>query len=213
MQAYTIQEVAGLTPGTSLKNLTAHGIRKGAANAVSTGCVAGPSIMAICLRAEWSIGAVLSRYFRFEASGDAFVGRCATLMDPCSSAFAALPPHFDPARRTEADSALIEVALVVSGFVVAPARSQVSQLLFVCAGTVWILPNQFFPRRHHAQAGLGALLGHADRKEGCERSHLACPVPVLPGHRCSSQPTSDIPCPPVSPVPPAPPAPPARPPA
>jgi len=84
----------GLTPEESVKKLTQHGVRKGSANACTTGVICGPSIMSVCLRAEWSIGDVLSRYFRFEAAGDQFVAKVAALRDPCDINFAQLPAHF-----------------------------------------------------------------------------------------------------------------------
>ena len=86
----------GLTPEESVKKLTQHGVRKGSANACTTGVICGPSIMSVCLRAEWSIGDVLSRYFRFEAAGDQFVAKVAALHDPCDINFAYLPAHFKP---------------------------------------------------------------------------------------------------------------------
>eukprot|EP01050_Picozoa_sp_SAG11_P008459 SAG11_NODE_747_length_7366_cov_7.215632_9_plen_358_part_00 len=90
-----IMKVHGLNNENMAKKLTAHGIRKASASKNGQ-CVAGPSMMAVCLRAQWTIGAVLSRYFRFEASGDRFVGRCCARLDPCNAEFDVLPPHFKP---------------------------------------------------------------------------------------------------------------------
>jgi hypothetical protein len=66
--------------------------------------------MSVCLRAEWSIGEVLSRYFRFEAAGDMFVGKVAALLDPCSVDFAYLPAHF---KATKEERVLSKIKMAV----------------------------------------------------------------------------------------------------
>lgn len=66
----------------------------GAVSFVSSGSTACPAMIAIMLRAGWTIEGVQSRYIRYEAAGDQFVGRCVAgllLEDP---SFATLPPFF-----------------------------------------------------------------------------------------------------------------------
>ncbi|ETV78485.1 hypothetical protein H257_08009 [Aphanomyces astaci] len=76
------------------KDIGTHSIRKGAATFVSSGSTGGPSIISVCLRCGWSLGNVMERYFRYEAAGDQFTGRCVAGLPLNSADFAVLPPHF-----------------------------------------------------------------------------------------------------------------------
>jgi len=64
-----------------------------------------PSIIAICLRAGWSLKGVEDRYFRLENAMDQFLGRVVAGLDLISGDFAILPPFF--AHSNEADHAFI----------------------------------------------------------------------------------------------------------
>jgi len=80
-----------------------HSIRKGSAS-YCIGIVGGPSAVAVCLRAMWSLGDVLNRYIFQGGGADAYVGRTVTGLPANESLFAILPPHFD----READEELAE---------------------------------------------------------------------------------------------------------
>jgi hypothetical protein len=93
---YSIPDVAEYLSANGIKaaNLGTHSTRKGAATYVTGGSTAGPSIVAIQLRAGWTIEGVMSRYTRFEAAGDQYVGRCVSGLPINSHKFAHLPPFF-----------------------------------------------------------------------------------------------------------------------
>ena len=76
------------------KNIGTHSIRKGAATYTSSGCTGGPSIVSIILRAGWSLGGTMERYFRYEYAGDHYLGRVVAGLPNNSSDFSILPPHF-----------------------------------------------------------------------------------------------------------------------
>ncbi|ETV76575.1 hypothetical protein H257_09574 [Aphanomyces astaci] len=76
------------------KDIGTHSIRKGAATFVSSGSTGGPSIISVCLRFGWALRNVMERYFRYEAAGDQFTGRCVAGLSLNSADFAVLPPHF-----------------------------------------------------------------------------------------------------------------------
>ncbi|ETV82799.1 hypothetical protein H257_04583 [Aphanomyces astaci] len=75
------------------KDIGTHSIWKGAATFVSSGSTGGPSIISVCLRCGWSLGNVMERYFRYEAAGDQFTGRCVAGLPLNCADFAVLPPH------------------------------------------------------------------------------------------------------------------------
>ena len=75
-------------------NLGAHSLRKGAVTYCSSGSTMAPSIIAICLRAGWSLKGVEDRYFRLENAMDQFLGRVVAGLDLMSGDFAILPPFF-----------------------------------------------------------------------------------------------------------------------
>lgn len=86
-------------------NLGAHSLRKGAVTYCSSGSTMAPSIIAICLRAGWSLKGVENRYFRLENAMDQFLGRVVTGLDLMSGNFAILPPFFT--HSNEADRTFI----------------------------------------------------------------------------------------------------------
>ncbi len=69
-------------------------IAAGAASYVASGCTAGPSNVALCLRAGWTLGGVEDRYLRYEAAGDSHVGRTVAGLPYDKPEFAVLPPFF-----------------------------------------------------------------------------------------------------------------------
>lgn len=80
--------------GRTASSISAHSTRKGSAAYASNGTTHAPSFPSICLRAGWSLGGVLSRYFQHDASMDAFLGRILAGLDSSSLRFGVLPPHF-----------------------------------------------------------------------------------------------------------------------
>jgi hypothetical protein len=71
-----------------------HSFRKGIATYCS-GFIGGPSVIAIILRAGWSLGQVQDRYITYSDGGDQFCGRVAAGLNfNEGSRFSVLPPHF-----------------------------------------------------------------------------------------------------------------------
>lgn len=79
--------------GLKPSDIGAHSFRKGGATYLTSGSTGGPSIVAVCARAGWALGNVLDRYLKFDASGDAFVGRILAGYPLNLASFADLPPH------------------------------------------------------------------------------------------------------------------------
>jgi hypothetical protein len=57
----------------------------------------GPSVIAVFLRALWSIGDVKDRYLFLNDGADQEVGRVVACLPSNAAEFAVLPPHFTPA--------------------------------------------------------------------------------------------------------------------
>lgn len=85
-------QASGMDPS----DLGSHSYRKGSSTYVSNASVAGPSIVALQIRAGWTLGNVKERYLHYEKAGDCFVGRSCCGLDPNSVEFGLLPPHFRP---------------------------------------------------------------------------------------------------------------------
>uniref|UniRef100_A0A6S8STW9 Uncharacterized protein n=1 Tax=Chaetoceros debilis TaxID=122233 RepID=A0A6S8STW9_9STRA len=81
-----------------------HGVRKGSA----TEATSSPetSLPSVFHRGEWSLGVVLDVYWKFAQKGDQLLGRILAGLDPDSSTFDVLPPHF-----TKPDDPRINVAM------------------------------------------------------------------------------------------------------
>jgi hypothetical protein len=71
-----------------------HSIRKGAATYCSSGCIDGPDIAAIYLRAGWKFPGVGDTYIKFQDAGDQYVGRMVSGLPFSTTRFAVLPPFF-----------------------------------------------------------------------------------------------------------------------
>jgi hypothetical protein len=71
-----------------------HSTRKGSAAFASNGSTYAANFVAVTLRAGWSLGDVLGRYFKYDAPMDAFLGRILAGLDVNSPTFATLPPRF-----------------------------------------------------------------------------------------------------------------------
>mmetsp|Transcript_12435 Transcript_12435/g.19147 ORF Transcript_12435/g.19147 Transcript_12435/m.19147 type:complete len:389 (+) Transcript_12435:979-2145(+) len=69
-------------------------IRKGAATKASADTTCPPQLTSIARGREWSMGMILDMYFQFAEAGDAYLGRCLTGLDPISTEFQSLPPHW-----------------------------------------------------------------------------------------------------------------------
>lgn len=70
-----------------------HSIRKGAVSYLNA-IADGPSEGSISVRAGWSMGRVKDIYIKYVASGDQYVGRCASLLSLLRDDFGASPPLF-----------------------------------------------------------------------------------------------------------------------
>lgn len=81
--------------GLQPSDLGTHSTRKGAASYTSSGTTSCPPIIAITLRAGWTMSKIESTYYRFEGAGDMHVGRTVTGLPPHSPDFAILPPFFE----------------------------------------------------------------------------------------------------------------------
>ena len=60
--------------GIVLDDIGTHSVRKGASTYAASGTTACPSHTAVCVRAGWSMGNVLSVYLHYESVGDQHVG-------------------------------------------------------------------------------------------------------------------------------------------
>jgi hypothetical protein len=75
------------------EELGTHSIRKGAVSYIAL-MPGGPSAVAVCIRAGWTMGKVKDVYMRYVTSGDPFVGRTLCLLNVLSPDFGVSPPHF-----------------------------------------------------------------------------------------------------------------------
>lgn len=81
--------------GHEANDFGSHSARKGVATWVAGGCTVSPPIVALCLRAGWSLGGVKDRYLFYENAGDQYVGRCASGLRTDSTEFAMSRLYFD----------------------------------------------------------------------------------------------------------------------
>jgi hypothetical protein len=72
-----------------------HSLRKGAVTHVACGTTSSPPIVSICIRANWAMPGVMSRYIRYEAAGDMYVGRSVCGRHRLEKEFAESIPYFD----------------------------------------------------------------------------------------------------------------------
>jgi hypothetical protein len=80
--------------GFNVSDFGTHSFRKGITS-FCAGFIGGPSVIAIFLRAGWSLGQVQDRYITYSDGGDQLCGRVATGLNfNEGSRFAVLPPHF-----------------------------------------------------------------------------------------------------------------------
>jgi hypothetical protein len=82
--------------GYKRSELGTHSIWKGAVSYIAS-IPGGPSAVAVCIRAGWTMGKVKDGYMRYVTSGDQFVGRTHCLLNVLTPDFGVSPPHF----RTE----------------------------------------------------------------------------------------------------------------
>ena len=91
------------------KDIRGHSMRKGAAGKVTSGMGDNWNIVAVCLRACWSLGDIFQRYFFQLDAGDRTVGRSVCGLNPNNGDFATLPPHFIPGSADIVDDAVKNV--------------------------------------------------------------------------------------------------------
>ena len=64
--------------GVQHGDIGTHSCRKGVGKMVSQGCTISPPIISICIRCGWVMGGVKDKYLKYEATGDQYVGMCAS---------------------------------------------------------------------------------------------------------------------------------------
>ena len=77
-----------------LDHCNPYGIRKGSATHATSGTTVPPPLTSVFLRGEWSMGVMQDIYWKFCQIGDQCLGRVIAGLDPNSSTFDTLPPHF-----------------------------------------------------------------------------------------------------------------------
>ena len=84
-----------------------HGTRKGAGTYSTSGTTFPPLLSSVAHRGDWSQGQVFDVYLQFADPGDQYLGRILAGLDPNTSEFASLPPHFTtPSTDTDVEDAL-----------------------------------------------------------------------------------------------------------
>ena len=76
------------------ERIGAHSARKGSATHLTAGTLNPPPLPSVAHRGEWSQGTVQDIYFNFAQPGDHYIGRMLAGLDPNSTRFRVLPPHF-----------------------------------------------------------------------------------------------------------------------
>ncbi len=71
-----------------------HGIRKGSSIHVTSASTCPPPVASVARRGEWSLGKIFDIYWMFAEAGDQYCGRILAGLDPMTSNFDVLPPHF-----------------------------------------------------------------------------------------------------------------------
>ena len=75
-------------------HLNSYRLRKESATHATSGTTVPPPLTSVFLRGEWSMGVVQDIYWKFCQIGDQYLGRVMSCLDPNSTNFDALPPHF-----------------------------------------------------------------------------------------------------------------------
>mmetsp|Transcript_5168 Transcript_5168/g.8737 ORF Transcript_5168/g.8737 Transcript_5168/m.8737 type:complete len:863 (-) Transcript_5168:24-2612(-) len=81
--------------GINWEELGTHSVRKGVGSMVANASTVGPPIVALCLRAGWTLGGVKEMYLFRQDAGDLNVGRRAACLDIETKEFGISPPYFD----------------------------------------------------------------------------------------------------------------------
>jgi hypothetical protein len=85
-----------------------HGTRKGAGTYSTSGTTFPPPLSSVAHRGDWSQGHVFDVYLQFADPGDQYLGRILAGLDPNTSEFASLPPHFVvPSTNKDVEEALV----------------------------------------------------------------------------------------------------------
>jgi hypothetical protein len=85
-----------------------HGTRKGAGTYSTSGTTFPPPLSSVAHPGDWSQGHVFDVYLQFADPGDQYLGRILAGLDPNTSDFALLPPHFTiPSTNQDIDEALV----------------------------------------------------------------------------------------------------------
>jgi hypothetical protein len=93
--------------------ISSHSFRKGSLTFLTGVATFAPNIVAIQLRAGWTLEGVQGRYLKYSAAGDQYVGRTISGL-PLNSDFAMLPPHFISPESCDDDSDDDPVAVAIA---------------------------------------------------------------------------------------------------
>ena len=144
---------------TFIKNMSAHGLRKGSATHVATATTVPPPIASLANRGDWSLGKVLDVYWQFAETGDSYLGRCLCGLDPNKSEFSVLPPHWTIVSPME-DKDISEAIQLMYGTILLHHPSSCGVLVRLLASVV-----------HHSNW----LIGVASQNPG----HPFAAIPLL----------------------------------
>ena len=89
--------------GVDIEKILNHSWRKGPATYASSGTTAGPGVVAVSRRADWTLGKVFDTYLKYCNAGDQLCGRILAGLPVDEPKFAALPPHFIGAAASSSD--------------------------------------------------------------------------------------------------------------
>lgn len=101
--------------GIEKGDLGSHSARKGACSFVASGSTASPPIVAICLRACWSLGPVKERYLHYEAGGDQYTGQVVSGRNLLTVEFAKSPPYFHADANKKRDIVSLIRSYMING--------------------------------------------------------------------------------------------------
>lgn len=85
------EELVGFEPS----NFGSHSACKGVATWVAGGCTVSPPIVAMCLRAGWSLGGVKDRNLFYVNAGDQYVNHCGSALKTETTEFAISRAYFE----------------------------------------------------------------------------------------------------------------------
>ena len=116
--------------------MSAHGLRKGSATHVASGTTVSPPIASIAHCGNWSLGKVLDIYWQFAEAGDSYLGRLLCGLDPNTSDFSVLPPHWIVESPLD-DSDINEALQLMYGTILQKHPTRIGLLVWLLASVVY----------------------------------------------------------------------------